>query len=122
VLVAAAVMVRSYVRLAHVDPGFASGNVLSMQVSLPPARYGSTPAIARFADVLRDRLRSANGVRDVSAVSLLPLSGLLSAMDYRVAGRPEPSTDETPQAHYRIVMPGYFGVLGIPLAEGHEFT
>ena len=44
----------------------------------------------------------------MSAVSLLPLSGLLSAMDYRVAGRPEPSTDEIPQAHYRIVMPGYF--------------
>jgi len=121
-LVAAAVTVRSYVRLVRVDPGFAPGSVLSVQLSLPPTRYGSTSTIAVFADALRDRLLAANRVRKVSAVSLLPLSGLLSAIDYRVSGRPEPPKDEIPQAHYRIVMPAYFRVMGIPLTEGREFS
>ena len=121
-LVAAAVTVRNYVRLTRVDPGFTSGAVLSVQLSLPPGRYGSATAIAVFAEALRTRLLAAHHVRDVSAVSLLPLSGLLSAMDYRVTGRPEPPNDEMPQAHYRIVMPAYFRVMGIRLAEGREFT
>jgi putative ABC transport system permease protein len=48
------------------------------------------------------------------------LSGLLSTQDYRVVGRPEPSPDEIPQAHYRVVTPRYFRVMGIPIS-GREF-
>jgi hypothetical protein len=43
-------------------------------------------------------------------------------MDYRVSGAPEPAQNEIPQAHYRIVMPAYFRVMGIALIEGREFT
>jgi hypothetical protein len=121
-LVAAAVTVRGYVRLLRVDPGFAPGSVPTVQLSLPPARYGSTSTIALFADALRDRLLATNRVRDVSAVSLLPLSGLLSSIDYRVSGRPAPPKEEVPQAHYRVIMPTYFRVMGISLAEGREFS
>jgi predicted permease len=121
-LAAAAVTVRRYIELSRVDPGFNPGSVLSVQLSLPPTRYGSTSAVSGFADRLRERLRASGHVRDVSSISLLPLSGLLSTMDYRVSGRPEPPQDEIPQAHYRIVMPAYFRVMGIALSEGREFT
>jgi len=121
-LAAAAVTVRHYIELSRVDPGFNPGSVLSVQLSLPPTRYGSTSAVSVFADRLRERLLAAPHVRDVSSISLLPLSGLLSTIDYRVSGRPEPPQDEIPQAHYRIVIPAYFRVMGIALREGREFT
>src|SRR5262249_46100038 len=95
--------------------------VLSMQLALPPARYASPQALISFAEQLRPRLVALVDARAAAAVSLLPLSGLLSAMDYRAAGRPEPPPEEVPPAHYRIATPGYFRLMGIALA-GREFT
>ena len=119
-LVAMLLTVRSFGRLQAVHPGFGGGNVLSVQLALPPARYARPIDINTFADRLRANLAGLPGVRDVSAISLLPLSGLLSTQDYRVVGQPEPPANEVPQAHYRIVMPGYFRVMGIGM-RGREF-
>src|SRR5262245_7914679 len=119
-LVSMLITVRSFGRLQSVHAGFDGRSVLSVQLALPPATYVSAPAIVTFADKLASSLMELSGVRDAAAVSLLPLSGLLSTQDYRVAGRPEPSPDEIPQAHYRIVTPGYFRVMGIAL-RGREF-
>src|SRR5262249_60236044 len=82
-----------------------------------PARRG--PSVS-FAYAFTTRLRELPAVREAAAISLLPLSGLLSTQDYRVIGQPEPPADEIPQAHYRIVTPGYFRVMGVAL-RGHEF-
>jgi putative ABC transport system permease protein len=119
-LVAAALTIRSFGRLLAVDPGFDGSHVLSVQVALPPSRYAKPADIVTFADKLREQLIRIDGVRAAAAISLQPLSGLLSTQDYRAAGQPEPPPDEIPQAHYRIATPGYFRVMGISLA-GREF-
>ncbi len=120
-LVAMFLTVRSFSRLQGVAPGFDGRHVLSVQLALPPARYAKPVEISTFADTLRHNLMGLSGVRDAAAISLLPLSGLLSTQDYRVAGQPEPPPDEVPQAHYRIAMPGYFHIMGIGL-RGREFN
>ena len=119
-LVAMLLTVRSFSRLQAVNPGFDGRSVLSVQLALPPTRYAKPADIITFADKLHGDLTKLPGVRDVAAISLLPLSGLLSTQDYRVVGQPEPPPNEIPQAHYRIVMPGYFPVMGIGLV-GREF-
>ncbi len=120
-LVATLLTARSFAQLQSVDPGFDGQHVLSVQLSLPPLKYGKPPEIVTFADKLHSDLVQVAGVRAAAAISLLPLSGLLSTQDYRVVGQPEPSPDEVPQAHYRITTPGYFHVMGIGL-YGREFN
>jgi putative ABC transport system permease protein len=114
--------VRSFAKLQAVDPGFDGREVLTTQLALPPARYAKPSELIVFAERIHERLTQIDGVREAAAISLLPLSGLLNTVDYRAVGRPEPPRDEIPQAHYRIVTPGYFHVMGIPLRDGREFT
>ena len=119
-LVAMMLTIRSFNRLQAVDPGFDGRDVLAVQLALPPATYGKPSDIITFADRLRDHVTVLPGIHEASAVSLLPLAGLLSTQDYRVAGQPAPPPNDIPQAHYRIAMPGYFRVMGISL-KGREF-
>ena len=121
-LVVLALTVRGFVNLQQVDAGFRPDGVLTMQLSMPPARYATAPALVEFADRLRPRLEAIPGVRRAAAISLLPLAGLLRTEDYRVVGRPAPPPDEVPQAHYRVVTPGYFAAMGIAMTRGREFT
>ncbi len=114
--------IQGYARLQQIDPGFRGDQVLSAQLTLPPARYASVPALREYADRLAARLAALPGVERAASVSLLPFSGLLSTTDFRILGRPDPPPDEVPQAHFRIVTPGYFAAMRIPIRAGREFT
>ena len=120
-LVAMLLTVRSFSRLQAVNPGFDGRTVLSVQLALPPAKYAKPADIITFADKLHGGLTALPDVRAAAAISLLPLSGLLSTQDYRAVGQPEPPPGEIPQAHYRIVTPGYFHIMGVGL-RGREFN
>ena len=119
-LVSTLLTTRSFARLQSVSPGFDGHNVLSVQLTLPPTKYSTSPDILTFADKLGAEVLHVDGVRDAAAISLMPLSGLLSTQDYQVVGQAPPSPDAVPQAHYRIVMPGYFRIMGIRL-DGRDF-
>ena len=119
-LVAMLLTIRSFNRLQAVNPGFDGQDVLAVQLALPPAKYARPADIILFVDTLRANVAMLPGVREVAAISLLPLTGLLSTQDYRIVGQPTPSPTEVPQAHYRIATHGYFRVMGIPL-HGREF-
>jgi putative ABC transport system permease protein len=121
-LVCMGLAARTFSRLEQVDPGFTSDHALTVQLSLPPARYADRDAILRLYDALRIPLGDVNGVRSVGAVSLLPLSGLLSIIDIALPDRPPPPPDQVPQAHYRIASAGYFSAAGIGVIEGREFS
>jgi putative ABC transport system permease protein len=121
-LVATVLTVRSFGRLQAVDPGFDGHDVLSMQLALPPAKYGKPADLIVFADRLHAQLTMLGGVRAAAAISLLPLSGLLNTVDYRVVSLPAPSRDEVPQAHFRIATADYFHVMGIPIIAGRPIS
>ena len=121
-LVCMALVARGFARLECVDPGFTPAHALSLQLSLPPTRYAHADAIITLYDALRMRLDTIGGVRAAGAVSLLPLSGLLSTQDIAFPDRPAPPPDEVPQAHFRIASDGYFAAAGIGVIDGREFT
>jgi predicted permease len=120
-VVAVALTARSFAKLQAVDVGFDGRQVLSAQLALPPTRYAKPADLIGFAEKLQPALLALDGVGDAAAISLMPLTGLLSTQDYRAVGRPEPPPDEIPQAHYRIATPGYFHLMGIDV-DGREFN
>jgi putative ABC transport system permease protein len=115
-------MAQALARLERVAPGFTPDQTLSVQLSLPPNVYANRDALVRFFDAVRDRLSTISGVERAGVVSLLPLSGLLSAVDLAFPDRAAPPPDEVPQAHFRVASPEYFAAAGIPLLEGRAFT
>src|SRR5262249_37051081 len=121
-LVGMGLVARGFARLERVDAGFTPDHALTVQLSLPPARYATREAIIQLYDALRSRMSDLSGARAVGAVSLLPLSGLLSTMDVTLPDRPAPPPEEVPQAHFRIASAGYFSAAGIGVIDGREFT
>ena len=121
VLVAgAALLGQTLVRVTSRDPGFRADGVVTMTLSLPRARYADDARVDAFYRSLLDRVRALPGVRAAGAIQALPLSGNTSVRPYRVDGGPE--GDARPSAHYRIVTPGYFETMRIPLRAGRTFT
>jgi len=121
-LVGMALAARGFARLDGVSTGFEPGQALSLQLSLPPRTYANREALVRFFEALRDRLADIPGVERAGAVSLLPLSGLLSTMDIAFPDRPAAAPGDVPQAHFRVATPEYFAAAGIAVLEGRSFT
>jgi putative ABC transport system permease protein len=120
-LIGMMLMARGFARLEQVAPGFTPDQAVSLQLSLPPAGYGNREALTGFFESVRDRLASSPGVEAAGAVSLMPLSGLLSTADVAFPDRPAPPPDEVPQAHLRVTAGEYFAAAGIPVLEGRAF-
>ena len=119
-LVIMTMLAKSFVNVLAVEPGFDPAGVLTVRLTLPAARFNSLDAIVNFQRALAERLSSVPTVTHTAAISLLPLSGLLSRVPFTVEGRPiEP--ERVPFAQYRTVSPTYFAAVGIPLNRGRIF-
>ena len=118
-LVGASLMTRSFMKLLQVNPGFEPNHLVAAQVFLPTTKYRERQSLVRFfEDVVAD-LRASAGVRSASAISILPMQEVTvaSALPFTVEGQPPPR-NEDPLADVRIVSPGYFETMKIPLLEG----
>ena len=120
-LVGAALLLRSFARVTHVDPGFAAGNVLAFRVALPNASYPEDHHRIAFFDRLVTRLEALPDVRAAGMIQTLPMRGDYF-LSFRVQGRPEPRPGDEPSASHRVISPDYFPALGIPLKRGRFFT
>ena len=123
-LVGAGLLVRSFVQLTSVDPGFRTSGVTAVHIVLPDARYGPPAAKRQFFLSLLEQLEVVGGVESVSAVSALPMSPLGQDFDlpFTVDGLEATAPSDRPRAAYRAVMPDYFGAMGIRLVDGRLFT
>jgi len=120
-LAGAGLLIKSFLRLQAVNPGFEAENALAIRLSLPKAQYFNRAAVTVFYEKLRPRLESLPGVEAVGFVSALPLSGVPYSIPFTIEGRAT-SPDEAHRADYRVVDAGYFRALKIPLIEGREFN
>jgi len=114
-------LLRSFWRLANVDPGFRPQGVLTVPVGLPDRTY---PTAERQAAFIREAVARASrlpGVESAAAMSATPLGGGGSATRFRVLDRPVPPRGEEPSTNVRIVTPGLFRTLAIPLLAGRDF-
>jgi predicted permease len=115
----AALLLRSFWRMLDVQPGFATGGVLSVEMDLP-ARYNDDAPLVQFYRDLEARLRAIPGVRGVGVVNNLPLSGQGWTSWLTIENQPRPQ-GEPPEVGYRSVSAGYFAAMQILLLEGRGF-
>jgi putative ABC transport system permease protein len=121
-LVAAGLLIRSFVRLQDVAPGFDSASLLTFRLSLPESRYTTFDKGQRFFDELFAQLRSSPDVRAVTATSALPFSGQGTSRSFVIDGRPPMRPNESTEEQIRIVTDGFFAAMHIPVVKGREFT
>jgi putative ABC transport system permease protein len=124
-LVGAGLMINSLLRLQRVNPGFRTAHILTMQLSLPAAKYApDRPELtAGFFEQLIARVKALPGVEAASVTSALPLTNSGWGKLFTLEDRPAPkSLDEVPGGQYRQVSPDYFGTLAIPILKGRPFN
>jgi putative ABC transport system permease protein len=120
-LMGAAVMLRSLLALRHVDSGFSSQNVLTLQLSLPETKYKTPAQISGFFDALLQRIRALPGVQAAGGVDDLPVSGG-SVQPIVLEGHAELSSREQPTVAVRKATPGYLQAMRIPLVRGRDIA
>ena len=118
-LVGAGLLIRSYVRLQQVSPGFDPEGIITFNLSLPEAKYSSTSSVAAFTATLLARLRAEPGVETAAAVFGLPFGELSASTSFRNPSKPD--TPDGPLAGMRIVSPDYFKTMRVPLVAGRLF-
>ncbi|MEZ5288435.1 MAG: ABC transporter permease [Vicinamibacterales bacterium] len=121
-LVGAGLLLKSLARLQQVDPGFASDNVLTAQISLPAAGYPDPQARLAFWRRLSDALGSLPGATSAGLTSNVPFNGMVGSGSYRIVGYTPPPGEASPHARLEVVGGDYFRAMGIPLVRGRVFT
>jgi predicted permease len=121
-LVGAGLMIRTFVALRRFDPGFDPRHVVSAVVSLTGSRAEEPARRLGFYREVLDRVRALPGVASASAINHLPLAGDVWGFPFHIEGRPADAPGESPSAAFRVVLPGYFQTMGLPLTRGRDFT
>ena len=121
-LAGAGLLIRSFGKLAAVDPGFKVAPALAFDLSLPDSRYEEEARQIAFFDQLIPKLRAIPGVESAAAVISLPLSGSSIVLTFEVAGRPPLPPSQEPAMQVRVATPEYFSTIGIPLKRGRLFS
>jgi len=121
-LAGSGLLIRSFVRLVGVNPGFDTGHLLTFKVTLPQSKYAKDPLLMAFFRQLLARIGTVLGVRSATMESFPPLMGLGSATGVHILSQPQQSLMDLPVADVRVVGPDYFPTMSIPLRAGRLFT
>jgi len=119
-LAAAGLLIRSFILLQRVDPGFDSSHLSVVRLSLPDSRYPELFERTQFVNSVLERLRAMAGVQSVAVAGTLPFDPVPST-DLELEGHVyEPGNE--PEAEILTASPEYFRTLGIRLLAGRTFT
>ena len=121
-LAGAGLLVRSFIQLMNVDPGFDAAKTITMRVSLPQSRYSDSAQRVQFFRRLFDRIETLPGVEAAGANSFIPLRGLGAATGFQIVGQPRPPRGEDPVADVRVVTRDFFKAMSVPLLRGRLFN
>ena len=121
-LVGAGLLIRSFILLQNVNPGFDAQNVMTLRLDLSREKYDAPQKAGLFFSQLESRLAALPGVEAVGMVSELPLSGQPNDAPYRVEGRAATNPKDLYDADARTVNQHYFQAMRIPLLGGRGFT
>src|SRR5215471_16597446 len=121
-LIGAGLMVRSFIALQQVDPGFNPNNLMTMVVSVAGSKESVPGRRAEFYQEMARRVRAMPGIQSAGVINHLPLAGDTWGWPFWIEGEPLPAPGEGPDAIYRVVLPGYFQTMGIPLMSGRDIN
>jgi putative ABC transport system permease protein len=117
----AGLLARSFMQLAHVDPGFNPENATLLRLSLPQKKYALPEQQNAFADALLDRVKTLPGVQAAGITQSMPLVNDM-VLGFNIEGRPAIAPSDLPSTNYYAVTPDYFRAMGIRLIRGRIFT
>ncbi|HXE05156.1 MAG TPA: ABC transporter permease [Bryobacteraceae bacterium] len=120
-LIGAALLIRTFLALRSVDPGFNAHNVLTMQMSLTGPRFEKTAGVAQLARDGIQRIESLPGVEAAGTTCCLPLEGGFG-LPFTILGRPLTNGPYHGGGGWMTVSPRYFDVFKIPMMRGRAFT
>jgi predicted permease len=121
-LACAGLLLRTFVSLEAVKPGFDPKNVLTFQVALSARNYSDPARTRSFFRNLLTGVRNVPGVAAAATTTLVPLSGDDSEAQFFINGKPRPPVSELPSAMFYVTSPGYDEAMHIPLIRGRYFT
>jgi putative ABC transport system permease protein len=116
-LVGAGLLIRTFIRLQKVDPGFQTRNLLVMQLSAPQTKYSSPVQVSELYRQLLQGVQAVPGVARAGIVTQPPLFGWGIEAQFRVEGKAEKAN-----AHFQVISPDYFRAMEIPFIQGRTFT
>jgi putative ABC transport system permease protein len=119
-LIGSGLLVKGFMKLRSIDPGFKPENILTMRVELPEARYTEIPKQTQFRTRVLEALKSLPGVQ-AGMISEVPMSGEYLYHNTIIEGQPPVSPGEEPEIFSRTVSGDYFQLMGIPLLKGRLF-
>lgn len=120
-LVGSGLLIRSFVRLRTASPGFDPAHVVTMQIELPPTKYGTRPKMIAFYSELLREIRPLAGVKSVAISSALPLT-VTRMTPMLPEGQPMVPLGQRPVLNVQTISPDYARVMRVPLLAGRTFT
>lgn len=120
-LAGAALLIRTYIALRNVDPGFDARNVLTLDMSLTGDRFLKTAGVTQVSRDGRERLNAVPGVEESAFTCCLPID-VGYGLPFNVVGRPTGKSPSTGGSAWMSASPGYLSVFKIPLLRGRDFT
>ena len=121
-LAGAGLMIRTFVAVQNIDPGFDPHNVLTMMVRILGTEQATSGHTAPFYQQVLQKISAIPGVQSASAINHLPLAGDQWGFPFHVQGRPVERPGESPFATFRAVFPGYFRTMSIPVLNGRDIN
>ncbi len=121
-LIGAGLMLRSFMKLQRVYPGFQPENVLTMNISLDFVKYNTNDKQRAFFETLLEKIQGQSGVKSAAASMMIPFTtGMTMTGDFWMEGETPTPGQALPSADFRIVSPSYFETLHIPVLRGRGF-
>jgi putative ABC transport system permease protein len=120
-LIGAGLLFKSFLRLQHVKLGFQPENLMTAQISLPPAKYADRQQRNSFFQNLLQQISAAPGVQSAGVVDPLPLAGD-TTWEFFIEGGPLLPNGRGQNTNFRRCTPDYFRAMSIPLLRGRLFT
>jgi len=121
-LIGSGLLMKSFILLQRVDPGFNPDHLVTLRVILNKTAYPNIPQVVDFYSQLVDRVKTLPEVQSTALISTLPLSGNETDTDFFIEGRPQPPPNQQPVAWYNSVSPDYFRAMELRLIKGRAFT
>ncbi|HEY2548267.1 MAG TPA: FtsX-like permease family protein, partial [Candidatus Acidoferrum sp.] len=121
-LFGAGLMVRTLWQLSNVKPGFDPESVITMTISIPPNKFATSTAQIDFFERALQRVRALPGVDSAAVIDDLPMDNGGSHQPVSIEGQPVLPMADQPEVDVRLISPGYFRTMRVPLLQGRNLT